>query len=242
VIRGALLLAGAALLAACAGARPSPELAEACAAGAPIVTARIEPGEVVRQDITMAAMREDAARVLQAAAPGGLAAANPRLRHYFGQSLTRTRLDARLTAEDVALADGRGCAVPRRIDVVLRFVQREMRVAAETHGDACLVREVETHELRHVALDNDMIETFRPMLERRVREFARTLVPTASDSFGEAKTQLATRLRSEVRHVYEEFEGMRHRRHREEIDTPEEYARVMTMCDGRAHALVARRS
>jgi hypothetical protein len=240
VIRGALVLFPAALLGACA-AVPAPHgLADACAADAPLAAARIDPGEVVRRDITMAAMREDAVRVLAAAAPDGLTAGSPRPRHYFGQSLTKTRLDARLTAEDVALADGGSCAVPQRMEVVLRFVQRELRVAEEAHGDLCLMREVETHERRHVALDDEMIESFRPVLEARVRAFADTLVPVAAGSFHEAKKRLSEQLLRHVRVLYDEFESLRHRRHHDEIDTPEEYARVRTMCDGRAHALVPR--
>jgi hypothetical protein len=241
VVRGALLLLPAALLGGCAGVAAPHALAEACVADAPVVTARIEPGEVVRQDITMAAMREDAARVLEAASPGALMASPPRRRHYFGQSLTRTRLDARLTAEDVALADGTSCAAPQRIDVVLSFVQREMRVAAEAQGDACIMHEVETHERRHVALDDALIEAFRPVLEARVGAFARALQPVASPTFHEAKLQLADQLRDHVRVLYDEFESLRQRRHRDEIDTPEEYARVATMCEGRAHALAAPR-
>ena len=131
--------------------------------------------------------------------------------------------------------------MPQRIDLVLRFVHREMRIASETHADPCIEHEVAAHELRHVALDDAMIAEFRPLLEARVREFGRALLPAAAGSFEEAKARLSDRLRSGVRAIYEEFEGTRHRRHRDEIDTEAEYARVKTMCGGRAPALVARR-
>jgi hypothetical protein len=239
VARGVIGVLGAALLAGCAGVPPAPSCP---AEAAPLVTARIEPGEVVRRDIGMAEMRADAARVLEAGASGALATRDPLLRHYFGQSFTQTRLDARLVAAEVELAGGRSCAVPQRIDLVLRFVRREMRIATETHADACVEHEVETHELRHVALDDAVIATSRPLLEARARELARGLLPAAAGSFEEAKARLSERLRGGVRAIYEEFEGARHRRHRDEIDTEAEYARVKTMCDGRAPALIARRS
>jgi hypothetical protein len=228
------------LLAACTGARtPAPSCP---AAAAPLVTARIDPGEVVRRDVSMAEMRADAARVLQAVAPDGVATRDPLLRYYFGQSLTNTRLDARLAAAEVELADGGSCAVPQRIDLVLRFVRREMRIASETRADPCVEQEVEAHERRHVALDDAMIAAFRPVLEARVRALAHALPPAEAGSFEEAKARLSDRLRNGVRAIYDEFEEMRHRRHRDEIDTEAEYARVKTMCGGRAPALVARRA
>jgi len=233
VTRPLLPLLGASFLSACTAA---PQEALSCPAAAPVVTARIEPGKVVRRDLGMAEMREDAARLLEQA---GLV--RPALRHYFGQSLTKTRLDARLTTEEAALPDGTVCAVPERIDVVLRFVRRELRVASETRGDACLEREVEAHEQRHVALDDAMIADFRPVLEKRVRELGHTLAPAFAPDAEAAKAELSRRLRAEVRRIYDGFEAMRLRRHRAEIDTPAEYARVTTICEGRANALAAER-
>lgn len=231
--RPLLSLLGASFLGACTVALPE---APSCPTAVPVVTARIEPGEVLRRDLGMAEMREEAVRLLE---PGGLV--RPALRRYVGQSLTKTRLDARLTTSESVLPDGSVCAVPQRIDVVLRFVRRELRVASEARGDACLEREVETHEQRHVALDDAMIADFRPVLEQRVGELGRNLAPALALDAEAAKAELSRRLRAEVRQIYDGFEAMRLRRHRAEIDTPAEYARVTTICEGRVNGLTARR-
>jgi hypothetical protein len=225
------------VLASCTGGPRSLAEGTCPAAFAPAVTARIEPGAVVRNDLKMAEMRRDAVRVLQAS--GNLAAPSAPLKHYFGQSFTRTRLDARLVTEAFTLADGRSCVVPQRVDLVLRFTQREVRVATETHDDACLREEVEQHEMRHVALDDEMIAAFGPVLQARARLLAATLRGAEGINAADAKARLAANLRTAVRGIYDEFEASRHWRHLTEIDTPEEYARVKTICDGRARRLVS---
>jgi hypothetical protein len=241
-VKRPLCLALLLLFAACAG-RPDPLAAASCPTETvPVATAWIDPGEVVRNDIGMEAMRQEAERVVAAAASADLAIRNRVLRHYFGQSLTRTRLDARLVAVEIPLAAGGSCAVPHRLDLVLRFVRREIRVATETHADACLRREVEAHELRHVALDDAMIDEFRPLLVADAHRLAHALRPVPGASYAEAKARLSARLRAETGLLYEAFEATRHHRHQAEIDTPQEYARVRLVCGDRDRWLAAQPS
>ncbi len=212
-----------------------PEIGQICAgAPPPRWTVSIDPGIVTREDaMGVEALKADAIKVIgrQAVAPSHT---------FLGQTATRTKVDLRLVSETLETSD-RVCAVPRRLEVTLRYSERQVRVAREVGVDACLHREVEEHELRHVALDDKIIEEYEPQLRERVAAFAVALEPGYGQRPAEARAKLNESAREWLRETTDEFETIRRERHRTEIDTPEEYARVRSVCNGKARELFARR-
>jgi hypothetical protein len=212
-----------------------PEIAQTCAgAPPPRWTVRIDPGTVTREDaLGVDALKADAIKVI-----GRQAVASSHT--FLGQTATRTKVDLRLVSETLEKADG-VCAVPRRLEVTLRYAERQVRVAREVGVDACLHREVEEHELRHVALDDRVIKEYEPHLKQRVAALAARLEPGYALRPAEARAKLNESARDWLRETTDEFETIRRQRHRAEIDTPEEYARVKSVCNGKARELFARR-
>jgi hypothetical protein len=225
---------GLLLLGAC-GSNGQPELAQTCAgAPPPRWSVRVDAGTVTREDgMGVEALKADAVKVVgrQAAAPSHT---------FLGQTATRTKVDLRLVSEILEKSDG-VCAVPRRLEVTLRYSERQVRVAREVGVDACLHREVEEHELRHVALDDRIIKEYEPQLKERIAALAARLEPGYALRPAEARAKLNDSARDWLRETTDEFETIRRQRHRAEIDTPEEYARVKSVCNGKARELFARR-
>jgi hypothetical protein len=188
----------------------------------------------VRDDaLGVDALKADAIKVVgrQAVAPSHT---------FLGQTATRTKLDLRLISESIEKAEG-ACAVPRRVEVTLRYAERQVRVAREVGVDACLHREVEEHEMRHVALDDRILKEFVPVLSQRAAALAARLGPAYASRPAEARARLNESALDWLRETTDEFETIRRERHRTEIDTPEEYARVRAACNGKARELFAKR-
>jgi hypothetical protein len=156
---------------------------------------------------------------------------------HLGQSNVEARVNASVAFEDVTDASGAPCVRVQRIAVVLRYARRDVRIAREAAADACLRREVEAHELRHVELDDRLLREFGATMKDRVALLAEELSPVAGPIWSTGRAALLAKVVTATDRLSQEFSALRRKRHRAEIDTPEEYRRARTMCDGRAQQI-----
>ena len=160
---------------------------------------------------------------------------------HLGQSNVEARVAASVAFEDVTDASGAPCVRVQRITVVLRYARRDVRIAREAAADACLRREIEAHEQRHVDLDDRLLKEFGETMKSRVALLADELSPVAGPIWSTGRTALLEKVGAATESLSRDFSTLRRKRHRAEIDTPEEYRRARTMCDGRAQQIAQTR-
>jgi hypothetical protein len=156
---------------------------------------------------------------------------------HLGQSNVEARVAASVAFEDVTDASGAPCVRVQRIAVVLRYARRDVRIAREAAADACLRREIEAHEQRHVALDDRLLKDFGATMKDRIAQLAGELSPVAGQVWSTGRAALLDKVAGATDRLSRDFSTLRRQRHRAEIDTPEEYRRARTMCDGRAQQI-----
>lgn len=120
------------------------------------------------------------------------------------------------------------CLRPQAIRLTLRHTLHHVMIASEVPPGGCLFQEVLTHEMRHVAVNQQTLATYAP----RVREAALRWAAGAVARGGDAQV-LATSLRDQlgaaVKPVLDQLNATR-RRQQAAIDTPEEYRRLAASC------------
>jgi hypothetical protein len=156
---------------------------------------------------------------------------------HLGQSNVEARVAASVAFEDMTDASGAPCVRVQRLAVVLRYARRDVRIAREAAADECLRREIEAHEQRHVELDDRLLKEFGATMKDRVAQLAAELSPVAGPVWSTGRAALLERVGAATEQLSRDFSKLRHKRHRAEIDTPEEYRRARTMCDGRAQQI-----
>lgn len=145
-----------------------------------------------------------------------------------------------LSTETTAPSLGAGfCAHLTRMDVTLRLSDRTIHVAREFYDEACVRDEVLAHELRHVRLDDRLLQEG---IGRAEAELAAALNGGAA-AWGAtphaAEEALKARLAAVTGTVSAQFTLRRRLAHAEEIDTPAESRRAQEICGGRVSRLLA---
>jgi hypothetical protein len=135
-----------------------------------------------------------------------------------------------------ALAGG-VCIDPVRVTYRLAYAKRVVHVAREFDHEPCLHGEILAHEMRHVALDDQLLTEKRSEL---LAELPARL-DGASGIWGkdaaEANRLLLSRLRDAGEAMVAELKALRMAEHARQIDTPEEQLRMGRVCNGRVREL-----
>lgn len=208
--------------------------AECAAPAVPELAVRLEPSRIERDDTLSIAelSRFERGRGLEQGAGR---------RFLFGFTETETRVDVRLRSWEETDAGGRDCAWVTRVEVSLApgFV---VRVAREATRDRCFFRHVLDHEFHHVRIEESEAARLVGLVEARLRASlaAPQAKPIATDGTALLADREASRLRDQVLAVMEEQRPRRERRHRDEVDTPEETT-IYKVCSG-VGAKLARQS
>jgi hypothetical protein len=132
------------------------------------------------------------------------------------------------------------CGAAREISVRFGFENVVIHIAREVAGDRCMYDEVYRHELRHVAVDRDMVATYAPRIEAALR----TLVATRGVVRALGRDAVAEAVRERVRGALDAVlrSLSRERRLRQRlIDGVEEQRRLGAACGGILPRLLAPR-
>ncbi len=225
-----LLVLGAAALPARAACPPTPMRAEP-----PAVRIVVEHGLVTRDDTL--SLADLARRGREDATVAGEAAAR-----ILGLTRSDTEFQVTVRSRVVGPADdgGTACAIPEGIEVKLALVRRVIHIAREIAGDPCLRDEVLAHEMRHVAIDDALLNDFRSRLLPRFRQAAAELRPAEAATAEAAQRKLLRDVQAANGAALADFEAERRKRQRA-IDSPKEQARFARVCGGRARTLLSER-
>ena len=133
--------------------------------------------------------------------------------------------------------NGSACAYAADVRIRLSIPERVIRIARELRAEPCLYDEVLAHERRHVVLDDEILKEQQHRLLRELPDRLKALEGVSGNSPEAAYNAFRGRLRDILRTISDEIEAERVRRHRDEIDTPDEIGRARSMCQGRLQQL-----
>lgn len=131
------------------------------------------------------------------------------------------------------------CAYLTRLDVTLHLSDRVVHVAREFRDEPCVHGEVLAHELRHVRLDDQLLDAERgradAALVSALKGGAAAWGATERDAAEALKARLAT-----ITHTLSgQFTLRRRLAHAEQVDTPAESRHAREMCGGSVSRLLA---
>lgn len=127
-----------------------------------------------------------------------------------------------------------GCMWLDNVQVTVRLDQK-VYVAKDYAPGTCLHNAVWDHEHKHVRVDREIINKYRPIFENALRQstVARTVQgPIPTDRVKDMQARMIETLRQVVAQVTEKMESERDTR-QGQVDTKAEYDRVSALCKGR---------
>lgn len=123
------------------------------------------------------------------------------------------------------------CASVERLQVTFGFESRRVFVARELPAGTCIYNEVQSHEMKHIRADEELLHQFLPRVGERLRTELRRVSPVRAASGQEAMGFIRSRLDQTLRTLLDEFSRERDRV-QSHIDTVDEYRRVSASCNG----------
>ncbi|MBY6261490.1 hypothetical protein EI613_06040 [Azospirillum sp. 412522] len=153
--------------------------------------------------------------------------------HVLGLTQARYGEQSQVSALFKTMGDGTYCASASALTISFGFQQRIVHVAREIPADSCLYGEVLAHEMRHVAVDEALLNEMMPQIRSRLDQVIGELAPVRSRSQSQAMAAIRRPLESAMRRIMQEFGRERDRR-QAQVDTVEEYERVSRVCNGEA--------
>ena len=163
---------------------------------------------------------------------------DPGLHLLGGETVIDRRIEYHYEpAAAIALGDD-ACLQPPTIRIRIEDVSRKVRVAREFAADACLEREVLAHETRHVRASQDTTDAAIAGAQRSFDAFVAARRGRADAGVTDSSRALASTAVAWVT-AWQSQLGDAIARENALIDSPEEYRRFPTVCDGRGGALAA---
>lgn len=153
--------------------------------------------------------------------------------HVLGLTQARYGEQSQVQALFKSMGDGTYCASASALTISFGFQQRVVHVAGEIPANSCLHGEVLAHEMRHVAVDEALLNEMMPQIRSRLEQVIDGMEPVRSRSQTQAMAAIRRPLESAMRRIMQEFGRERDRR-QAKVDTVEEYERVSRVCNGEA--------
>lgn len=149
--------------------------------------------------------------------------------HYLG--LSQATVDTRFHVQAYARSTSEGLKGGlASVSIELRLKDRTVYVARELPEGSCAYRETLAHEKRHTAIDDAILENFKPRMEKAVREAAADLQGLRGDSRADLLAAIRRPLQAVLQRQMTALEREREQRHAA-FDTGKGKTRPAKSCD-----------
>ncbi len=188
----------------------------------------------LKVDVLTAPLRRDYGRSINqlagmpGRAPGPAGASNG---HILGLALVKHGERSNLEALIQPMGDGTFCVTPKLLTAGFGYEERTIYVARELPQNSCIFGEVLSHEMKHIAVDEQLLREYAPTLNRRLEAVAARMKPVRARSKDQAMRALLLPVNSLLRQMLQEF-GQERERRQSQVDTLAEYERVSRSCNG----------
>ena len=129
------------------------------------------------------------------------------------------------------MGDGTFCGGAKALAVAFGFQERIVYVARELPQGSCIHREVLNHEMKHIAVDEQLLREFGPTIKRRLEASLSQIKPVRARSKEQAMNAVRQPIDAVLRQMMQEFGRERDKR-QAQVDTVAEYERVSRSCNG----------
>ncbi|MDQ2104394.1 hypothetical protein [Azospirillum isscasi] len=191
------------------------------------------PGRVVL-DVQVAPLRTDYSQSIRQLAqkPGRRPTAGRTANaHIMGLAAIQYNQQWQVGVVTASLGQGRYCGAAQTLTVTFGYDERTVYVARELPQGSCIHGEVLAHEMRHVAVDEQLLREYVPALKRRLEDVVARARPVQGRSERQVMAAIEQPIRAAMRQLIEEFGRERNAR-QARVDTPAEYDRIGRSCNG----------
>ena len=135
--------------------------------------------------------------------------------------------------------DGLSCAYVQHVDVTLGYRDVTVFIASEIPQGTCAFDETMAHEQKHIAVNQNILEEFAPLIEERFKAYLKLNGVSRVQNPDYAKQLITERLKSIMDEVVDQMIAENMRRQRE-VDSTDEYARLSRVCNGELSSIADR--
>lgn len=154
-----------------------------------------------------------------------------------GLTASTQQLNTSFEVSTQTMPNGIVCAQITSLEVTYGFTDTVVYIAHEFERGSCGYQEVLEHELRHVSVDQAIMDEYLPQLQTMVEGIVDNLGPTKVRSVEEANNYYETSLNRQMNQLNASLAAT-HGQKQAQVDTPEEYRRISKVCDGEIAHLV----
>lgn len=153
--------------------------------------------------------------------------------------LTAAKFETRYQVEAhvIESPDGSGCATLSKLTVQLLQPETTVYIARELPGGSCISHEVETHENKHVAVNNAILRDYQMRISNEIRPALRNIGPVRVNNSQAGINSISAKVQPLLDAALERMNRERLRR-QAMIDTPQEYERVARSCNREAQRYI----
>ncbi len=159
--------------------------------------------------------------------------------HTLGLAAIQYNQQWQVNVVTASLGQGRYCGAAQVLTVSFGYDERTVYVARELPKGSCIHAEVLAHEMRHVAVDEQLLREYVPVLKRRLEEVAARARTVQGRSERQVMSAIEQPIKAAMRQLMEEFGRERNAR-QARVDTPAEYERIGRSCDGEINRYIGR--
>ena len=159
--------------------------------------------------------------------------------HTLGLTASQYNQQWQVSIVTASLGQGRYCGAAQILTVTFGYDQRTVYVARELPQGSCIHAEVLAHEMRHVAVDEQLLREYVPALKRRLEDVVARLGPAQGRSERQVASAIEQPIKAAMRQLIDEF-GRERSARQARVDTPAEYERISRSCNGEVSRYIGR--
>ena len=146
-----------------------------------------------------------------------------------GLTLTELRYTMKVKVEALKLRDGRYCARLTAVDAELGFYRMDVFVANRFRPGSCAYTSISNHEMTHVAVFRQALDTYFPRMQHRLERAARGIAAVPARNPQVAADYFQKQLRASIDPLFNEMNRTMDRNNAM-LDTPQRYRAEQTRC------------
>lgn len=157
--------------------------------------------------------------------------------HSIHESLTLglTRYEPMLSISapivGVKKSNGQTCSHVQQVNITLGYQDVVVYIGREIQQGTCGFEEVMAHEQKHIDVNMQLLQEYIPRISSELNEFLKSNGASQDPNVDQSMNGIKAKLQSIVEGLFKEMEQDNQAR-QQEVDTPEEYARISSSCNG----------
>jgi hypothetical protein len=162
-----------------------------------------------------------------------------KVRQGWALGLTRYKpvLEMSAPVEITPLPNGLYCARPRYVNITVGYKDVAVIIPSELSGDSCGFKEILKHEGKHLAAGQQMLKKFAPLIGEKLVGYLKLNGNVREANPDDAATLMQNMLRAPLDEIAEQM-SVENNALQQDVDSPEEYHRLLGSCDGELADLV----